>query len=342
MVTQELRDYVARCKNIGWSDDGIQASLVSNGWKVEDVDSVLLESAIGSVPKPLGLPLVSYRKHLGPLLQLSLGYVIPVIILQLVSRQLRTSATMDSLVVISYSVLAVIATIVELWFALSLVFYVANSANGISIAMQKARKRFFSYLWVVILVMLIIWFGYLLVFIPAIVFAVWFSFSAFVLAQEDARGMNALLKSKEYVKGNWWRVFGMLLALGAGFIAIVIVSALIYAASNASIMPVVAVAVLGLALFFYCPFVVVTFGNLFIQIKNQKGVMAVPKTGRGLFTTFAILGLLMPIVLGALIFSAIRYAHTHSDSTSTSSQNQSTFPYPENQKDPSGPIIQQQ
>ena len=50
--------------------------------------------------------------------------------------------------------------------------------------------------------------GFLLFFVPGIIFAIWFSFAAFILIQEDLRGVDALAKSKFYVKGRILPIFG--------------------------------------------------------------------------------------------------------------------------------------
>jgi len=45
--------------------------------------------------------------------------------------------------------------------------------------------------------------GFLFLIIPGIIFLVWFIFAQFIIFAEDDRGMNAILKSKEYVRGKW-------------------------------------------------------------------------------------------------------------------------------------------
>ncbi|MBW2107474.1 MAG: tetratricopeptide repeat protein, partial [Deltaproteobacteria bacterium] len=55
--------------------------------------------------------------------------------------------------------------------------------------------------------------GYMLFVIPGIVFSVWFFFAPFVFIDEDARGMDALLKSRFLVRGKWLPVCGRLLAI---------------------------------------------------------------------------------------------------------------------------------
>jgi len=44
---------------------------------------------------------------------------------------------------------------------------------------------------------------------------VWFFFAQFILVKEDARGMSALLKSREYVRGEWFNVALRLLLVWA-------------------------------------------------------------------------------------------------------------------------------
>jgi len=57
--------------------------------------------------------------------------------------------------------------------------------------------------------------GFLLFVIPGIVFTVWFCFAQFVLVREDLRGMDALLKSREYVRGKGGKVALRLLLVWA-------------------------------------------------------------------------------------------------------------------------------
>lgn len=48
--------------------------------------------------------------------------------------------------------------------------------------------------------------------ILAFIFIIWFNFSPYVLISENLRGMNAIFKSREYVRGRGWRVFLRILA----------------------------------------------------------------------------------------------------------------------------------
>ncbi len=57
-----------------------------------------------------------------------------------------------------------------------------------------------------ILVGLAVFGGILLLIIPALIFAIWFSFVPYIVALEEKRGTKALHASKELVSGRWWAV----------------------------------------------------------------------------------------------------------------------------------------
>ncbi len=93
------------------------------------------------------------------------------------------------------------------WGFSAFILAVTNEELGIGDSLRLGRQRVFSFLWIYTLVGFIITGGFLLLIIPGVIFLVWFAFAQFILASEDERGMNALLKSKEYVKGKWFDVF---------------------------------------------------------------------------------------------------------------------------------------
>ncbi len=47
--------------------------------------------------------------------------------------------------------------------------------------------------------------------IPGIIFSIWFIFAPYILVNENLKGMDALLKSREYVRGYWWEIFWRLI-----------------------------------------------------------------------------------------------------------------------------------
>ena len=67
-----------------------------------------------------------------------------------------------------------------------------------------------TFLWLYSLAGYVIMGGYLLFFVPGIIFTVWFAFAQFILVEEDSSAVEALFGSKGYVHGHWLDAFGRL------------------------------------------------------------------------------------------------------------------------------------
>lgn len=96
------------------------------------------------------------------------------------------------------------------WVAAASIYAIVDE-TGVKESLGLALGRIRAFLWLFSLVGLIIGGGYGLLIIPGILFTVWFFFAQYILAAEDTRGMDALLKSREYVRGHGWAVFGRIL-----------------------------------------------------------------------------------------------------------------------------------
>lgn len=95
------------------------------------------------------------------------------------------------------------------WLTASLVFAVKNRERKIDFkeALKSGIKWILPLFWIGILSSIVVLGGTMLLIIPGIVLSVWFCLTGYVLIYEDKRGMDALLKSKDIVSGNWWNVF---------------------------------------------------------------------------------------------------------------------------------------
>jgi hypothetical protein len=95
----------------------------------------------------------------------------------------------------------------------------------------KSVKEIYLYgwknLWVFsllsVLVFLTVFGGTILLIIPGIVFAIWFSFSKLVFVNEKLGIVDSMKKSRGLVKGRFWAVMGRLIVFGvfsglAGFV----------------------------------------------------------------------------------------------------------------------------
>ncbi len=104
-------------------------------------------------------------------------------------------------------------SIAMFWGIAAFTFAAVDETLGVRDALNNGWRRVRNYMWVSFLFTFIVGGGFLLFFIPGLIFLVWFLFSQFVLVAEDEKGMAAILKSKEYVRGNWFGVFIRLLIL---------------------------------------------------------------------------------------------------------------------------------
>lgn len=82
-------------------------------------------------------------------------------------------------------------------------------------ALENGKGLVLPLIWIGFLTGFIISGGFILLIIPGIIFMVWFFFAQFILVKEDGHGMGALLKSREYVRGEWFNVALRLLLVWA-------------------------------------------------------------------------------------------------------------------------------
>jgi hypothetical protein len=80
-------------------------------------------------------------------------------------------------------------------------------------ALRHAVSRWGAAILTNLLAMLIVFGLTLLLIVPGVVWAIYYCFFLFVVALRGLSGKQALDYSKAMVKGQWWRVFGYLLAI---------------------------------------------------------------------------------------------------------------------------------
>jgi hypothetical protein len=95
--------------------------------------------------------------------------------------------------------------------------------DTVRIAWGKLKRYFLTNL----LAGLIIFVGFIFLIIPGIIFMVWYSFSQYIVINQDVGPIEALKQSKRLVSGYFWPVVGRLLGLTLFFIIVQIVLGLI-------------------------------------------------------------------------------------------------------------------
>ena len=109
----------------------------------------------------------------------------------------------------------IFCAVIGIWCQIASVYAVKERASkiGIKQSLAMAWPKFWSFVWVGILVAIVVFVGFCLLVVPGIIFLVWFYIAAYVLVVEDIKGTDALKRSKQLVAGYWWPVFGRILLL---------------------------------------------------------------------------------------------------------------------------------
>lgn len=111
--------------------------------------------------------------------------------------------------------LLILGGIANLWPQIALVSFIANRDKklGIVDSFKQTKGKLLPYMWLVFLEFLIIFGGLMFFVIPGILLMISFFFSIYILVLEKDRGLTALLRSHQYIKGYRLAIVGRLLVL---------------------------------------------------------------------------------------------------------------------------------
>ena len=109
----------------------------------------------------------------------------------------------------------IIAPLVFIWGQAATIYVIKDSAENISAteAYRRSWQKVGSLFWVSLLSLFIIVGGFIFFVVPGIIFAIWFMFAGYIVISEDVGGMNALLKSREYIKEWGYKIFGLVIVI---------------------------------------------------------------------------------------------------------------------------------
>ena len=96
-----------------------------------------------------------------------------------------------------------VGVVCSLWCYSGFLCAVVDDTLRLEDALTRGKKLLLPLAWIFLLTGFIITGGYFLLIIPGVIFTVWFFFAQFIVPGENVRGMEALLKSREYVRGHW-------------------------------------------------------------------------------------------------------------------------------------------
>ena len=187
----------------------------------------------------------------------------------------------------------------SLWSQIALLYAAKDHAENIDFreAFRRARGKVSPFLWLSFLNGLLIAGGLVLFIIPGVLFAIWFSLMQFVFVAEGERGLNALLKSREYVRGHFWPVAWRMLFTVAVAILATAIPARIIEIFEPRVLPQIFNYLVSMVL---GPVIVLYTFFLYDSLKKLKGgVKFTPSRGAkaGIVAPFAIVIVLIPILL---------------------------------------------
>ncbi len=166
-----------------------------------------------------------------------------------------------------------------------------------------AVKNFFSYVWVAVLMFLAELGGLFMGVVPAFIFAIWFSLVCYIFVSEGDRGLSALLKSKEYVRGYFWPVVGRLLVTLVASILVAAAAGIISAilgSIGTALAGILSQIVLG-------PFLVVYLYSIYQDLARVKPelVGTKPDKNRSFFVFACIWGIAASIIFVSVLAIAM-------------------------------------
>jgi len=114
----------------------------------------------------------------------------------------------------------IIVIIVGFWSSLALIFAIKDRKENIGIkeSFKRGKPILIPFAWVSFLTAIVLFGGFLLFIIPGIIFTIWFLFAPYILVSEGTKGMKALFRSKDLVRGKWFQVFWRIIIIFIVFI----------------------------------------------------------------------------------------------------------------------------
>lgn len=129
----------------------------------------------------------------------------------------------DDLVGLSIAALLALLGLILFIPAIPAAIEVYNSETSSGAAYRRGWTMFWGLVWLVILQVCTVFGGFVMLIIPGILLAIWFSLSQIIFVLEGKRGMEVLARSRAYVSGYWWATLGRTLLMGLVVIGISIV-----------------------------------------------------------------------------------------------------------------------
>jgi hypothetical protein len=119
---------------------------------------------------------------------------------------------------VTTGILQIISILVGVFVTVSGIMALAKVVGGGELSVMKTfkatRKKYWIFLLISIALFLIYLFGFVLLIVPGVLFVVWFAFTKFIAIEKGTGIKESFVKSKELVKGIYWKILGRLIIFG--------------------------------------------------------------------------------------------------------------------------------
>lgn len=233
--SSELLTAVKERLNLGRSSDEIIEELEKAGYDEAAIAEVLAASTADAAVAPLPevtaeLPGVFALFGAGWRYLTSHPYLLAILAAPFASIELLAylSETTDgqlSLVLgAAAGIGSFIALVLYILFLATALYLVAHQSAtpSFTTGLRWAKHNWFGLVWIGVLTALVALGGFLLLIVPGIIVAVYMAQSQMVFAVEGKKGIQALLRSRELVQGNWMSLFLRMLGLQLLFFGVML------------------------------------------------------------------------------------------------------------------------
>ncbi len=237
MTNQQALDLIKQHLASGKTPDEVKQTMLAAGFTAADIEEGLkiaaepqipgstphtaLPSAQGQLPSAQELLRQAwefYKKYFSLLVPI---YAIPyavTLVFVLLSSGIKHGGSLAAGLIGLSVIVWVLMVIMWIWAEAAILFAIKDPEPNmnVSAALTKGRAKIWPMFITGLLSGLAVLGGFILLIIPGIIFALWFSQSAYIVVSEDLEGTKALSQSKKYVSGRLGAVFWR------GFVLVVI------------------------------------------------------------------------------------------------------------------------
>ncbi|MEX0931169.1 MAG: hypothetical protein WDZ88_00300 [Candidatus Paceibacterota bacterium] len=224
MITKEVIAYIANERGSGVSDESIKQALLQSGWKESDITEAFLNmgnsapvsnnqfqpstTAVAELPKAGDLLSRSFALYKKNFLALFVIALIPSAF-SLIALFIE-EGSYSSLII-----LALFGSFLAYTFSISasMALLTSDKESNLETAFTKGMERFLPVLFTSLVMLMIVFGGYLFFVIPGIIFSIIYGFSAIIAVAENKGVNESLATNRAYVMGRLGSVFYRLFVL---------------------------------------------------------------------------------------------------------------------------------